>query len=284
MWRRTSSRALTTSKPATSADPSLGLVSVQSMLIVVVLPAPLGPRKPKTSPVPTSKFTPLTASKSPKRLRRSVTEMAAIRCTDGGLYSVRTMGVTPTEQSAQKACKRAEIVAAAVRIADAGGVDAGSMRRLGHARRGGRGGATMPPYPPAASKDELLDLMRDAVAAEMLLPEPLPEDWRAALRAIADRTRAAYEAHPWSLDAIPRRPRARINRLRHVEQSIGMAPRLGPAPETSRAVLLSIDDYVIGYCTRARSRQRMLDSLGPEGKEGPRHPRDPHPQGRARLD
>ena len=31
------------------------------------------------------------------------------------------------------------------------------------------------------SKDELIDLMRDAVAAEMLLPEPIPEDWRAAL-------------------------------------------------------------------------------------------------------
>ena len=41
----------TTSCPATSASPEVGLASVQSMLIVVVLPAPLGPRKPNTSPV-----------------------------------------------------------------------------------------------------------------------------------------------------------------------------------------------------------------------------------------
>ena len=190
------------------------------------------------------------------------------------------MSVTPTEQRAQKACKRAEIVAAAVRIADAEGVDAVSMRRLADEL----GVATMTPYTHVASKDELLDLMRDAVAAEMLLPEPLPEDWRAALRAIADRTRAAYEAHPWSLDAIPRRPRARINRLRHVEQSIGIVLRLGLAPETSRAVLLSIDDYVIGYCTRARARQRMLDSLGPEGKEALHHLHDPDPEVAAALD
>ena len=174
--------------------------------------------------------------------------IAAIRCTDARLYIVRAMSATPTQQSAQKTCKRTEIVTAAVRIADAEGVDAVSMRRLADEL----GVATMTPYTHVASKDELLDLMRDAVAAEMLLPEPLPEDWRAALRAIADRTRAAFEAHPWSLDATPRRPRARINRLRHVEQSIGIVRRLGLSPETSRAVLLSIDDYVIGYCSRAR--------------------------------
>jgi AcrR family transcriptional regulator len=190
------------------------------------------------------------------------------------------MSVMPTEQSAQRAYKRAEITAAAVRIADAEGVDAVSMRRLADEL----GVATMTPYTHVASKDELLDLMRDAVAAEMLLPEPLPEDWRAALRAIAERTRAAYEAHPWCLDATPRRPRARINRLRHVEQSIGIVLRLGLPSETSRAVLLSIDDYVIGYCTRARARQRMLDSLGPEGKDALRHLSDPDPEVAAALD
>jgi AcrR family transcriptional regulator len=190
------------------------------------------------------------------------------------------MDVAPTEQSTSKACKRAEIVTAAVRIADAEGVDAVSMRRLADEL----GVATMTPYTHVSSKDELLDLMRDAVAAEMLLPEPLPEDWRAALRAIAERTRAAYEAHPWSLDATPRRPRARINRLRHVEQSIGIVLRLGLPAETSRAVLLSIDDYVIGYCTRARARQRMLDSLGPEGKDALRHLHDPDPEVAAALD
>ncbi len=176
--------------------------------------------------------------------------------------------------------ERAEIVAAAVRIADADGVDAVSMRRLADEL----GVATMTPYTHVASKDELLDLMRDAVAGEMLLPEPLPEDWRAALRAIADRTRAAFEAHPWCLDTTPRRPRARINRLRHIEQSIDIVRRLGLPSEASRAVLLSIDDYVIGYCTRARARQRMLDSLGSEGKDALRHLSDPDPEVAAALD
>jgi hypothetical protein len=46
------------------------------MLMVVVLPAPLGPRKPKTSPLATSKLTPRTASTAPKVFLRSFTSIA----------------------------------------------------------------------------------------------------------------------------------------------------------------------------------------------------------------
>src|SRR3954466_3599535 len=67
MLRRTSSRSLVTSCPATCALPALGVISVQSMLIVVDLPAPLGPRKPNVSPLWTSRSIPRTASISPKR-------------------------------------------------------------------------------------------------------------------------------------------------------------------------------------------------------------------------
>ena len=176
-------------------------------------------------------------------------------------------------------CRRAEIVAAAVRIADAEGIEAVSMRRLATEL----GVATMTPYTHVESKDELLDLMRDAVAAEMLLPEPLPENWRSALRVIAHKTKDAFEAHPWSLDAIPRRPRARINRLRHVEQSVSIMVRLHVDPPTGRAILMSIDDYVMGYCMRARSRQRMLSSLTPEAKESLHSFRDPDPEVAAAL-
>src|SRR5436305_5393315 len=76
MLRRTSSRSRTTACPATRAPPAVGVVSVQSMLIVVVLPAPLGPRKPNTSPGATSKLTPRTACTSPKSLTSSLTSIA----------------------------------------------------------------------------------------------------------------------------------------------------------------------------------------------------------------
>src|SRR6059058_4592459 len=76
MLRRTSSRSVTMSWPATVAPPPVGRASVHSMLIVVDLPAPFGPRKPNVSPAAISKSMPRTASMSPKRLDSPETETA----------------------------------------------------------------------------------------------------------------------------------------------------------------------------------------------------------------
>src|ERR1039457_3794034 len=54
-------------KPATRASPEEGGSSVVSILIVVVLPAPLEPSKPKTSPALTARVTASTAVNAPKR-------------------------------------------------------------------------------------------------------------------------------------------------------------------------------------------------------------------------
>ena len=56
--------------------PDFGRRVPVSIRIVVVLPDPFGPRKPKTSPRGTSKSMPSTAVKSPKVLVRPRTEMA----------------------------------------------------------------------------------------------------------------------------------------------------------------------------------------------------------------
>src|SRR5258708_6827577 len=58
------------------------------MLIVVVLPAPLGPRKPNTSPGATSNSTPRTASISPKLLASPLTSIAASDILIFGKYAV----------------------------------------------------------------------------------------------------------------------------------------------------------------------------------------------------
>src|SRR5579862_5443147 len=57
-------------KPSSSIVPLVGLSSVVSILIVVVFPAPFGPRKAKISPCCTSKEMPFTAVKSPKVFTR----------------------------------------------------------------------------------------------------------------------------------------------------------------------------------------------------------------------
>src|SRR2546423_300744 len=84
MWRRTSSRSRTTSKPATRAVPPSGAASVHSMLRVVDLPAPLGPSNAKASPGATSMSMPPTAWTAPRRF--------SSRCA--------TTAGTPTKRSA----------------------------------------------------------------------------------------------------------------------------------------------------------------------------------------
>jgi len=65
MQARTSSGWVSTSKPATLALPAVARSSVQRIWMVVVLPAPLGPRNPKLSPGMTSRSMPRTASTRP---------------------------------------------------------------------------------------------------------------------------------------------------------------------------------------------------------------------------
>src|SRR5277367_6011310 len=68
-------------RPSSSIVPLVGFSSVVNILIVVVFPAPFGPRKAKISPCFTSKEIPFTAVKSPNVFTRfSARIMETILC------------------------------------------------------------------------------------------------------------------------------------------------------------------------------------------------------------
>jgi len=87
---------------------------------------------------------------------------------------------------------RAGITAAAVGIADREGLDAVSMRRV--AAELGTGAASLYRY--VETREDLLDLMTDAVGGEYLLPEP-SGDWLADLVAFGEQSRTIMLRHPW---------------------------------------------------------------------------------------
>src|SRR5688500_80930 len=70
-FRRTIAGSFTTSWPSTEAEPPSGRSRVARILIVVVLPAPFGPSRPKTEPFRICRSTPLSARVSPKFLTRA---------------------------------------------------------------------------------------------------------------------------------------------------------------------------------------------------------------------
>ena len=90
------------------------------------------------------------------------------------------------------AYSRADIAAAAVGIADADGIDAVSMRRVAAEL----GCGTMSLYNYVPRKDDLYELMVDAVSAEYDLSAPTG-DWRADLLDVARQARALMHRHPW---------------------------------------------------------------------------------------
>lgn len=82
---------------------------------------------------------------------------------------------TPRKNSApRRSLSREAIVAAALKILRAEGIDAVSMRRV--AGELDTGAASL--YAHVAGKDELLDLVFDQVMGEIPLPEPDPERWQ----------------------------------------------------------------------------------------------------------
>ena len=153
---------------------------------------------------------------------------------------------------------RDAIVAAGLAIADEEGLEAVSMRRV--AQRLGAGAMTLYSY--VANKDDLLDLMSDAVMGELVVAD-LSDDWREALRQIAQHTRGIFLAHGWLAELGRRRSSPGPNALMHFEQSLQAVSGLGLDPEQRMAVIAAVDDYVFGFVHRETEleRERERDGL-----------------------
>jgi AcrR family transcriptional regulator len=97
-----------------------------------------------------------------------------------------------TGRGPKPAFTRADVAAAAVRIADAQGLDGVSMRHVAAEL----GCGTMSLYNYVPRKEDLYELMVDAVGAEHDIEEPTG-DWRADMLRNAHQTRALMHRHPW---------------------------------------------------------------------------------------
>ncbi|QVJ02999.1 TetR/AcrR family transcriptional regulator C-terminal domain-containing protein [Nocardiopsis eucommiae] len=115
---------------------------------------------------------------------------------------------------------RDQITAAAVALADEGGLNAVSMRRV--AGRLGTGPASLYRY--VSTRSDLLDLMADAVTAEIDLDVPLSGDPVEDLTALATRAKRVHLSHPWLLD-LPTEPVPGPHGMDYLERALrALAP------------------------------------------------------------
>jgi AcrR family transcriptional regulator len=105
-------------------------------------------------------------------------------------------------------------------------------------------------YTYISSKDELLDLMADAVVSEVLVEQVLPEDWRAAVETIAIQSHKVFVAHPWLAVLSQQRPDLGPNALHHAEQMLAAIAPLDLPPEEAWEVLFLLNDYTLGHAVR----------------------------------
>jgi AcrR family transcriptional regulator len=143
------------------------------------------------------------------------------------------------------ALSREEIVRAAMNVADAEGPDAINMRRIARELNSG----TMSLYWHIRSKEELLDLMIDAIVGEPEVPEP-SGDWRADLRAIACSTRDTLHRHRWAVNFMGGRPPLGPKSLRNLERALSVLDGLGLDQGTAMTTLVAVNTYVLGAVLR----------------------------------
>lgn len=115
---------------------------------------------------------------------------------------------------AKRAPAAADVVLAAMTVADVEGLGALSMRRIAT----DLGIPTMSLYRHVRNRDDLLTRMLDAALAQSPLPDPLPDDWRARAETCARTMWDAFQRHPWAAHAMSMtRPQAVPHALLHTE-------------------------------------------------------------------
>ena len=187
----------------------------------------------------------------------------------GHVQRHRARGTQPPRRD--RGLSRAEIVRAAIAVADAEGPEAISMRRIARELDAG----AMSLYWHVASKEELLDLMLDHIEAEIEVPEP-SGDWRADLNSFAHRTRAALKRHRWAVEFIGSRPPSGPNDVRNLERLLSLIDGTGAENDVRLVfgIFSTVATFVIGAVIREaqevrfqRAQERAEANLTPEEVE-----------------
>jgi AcrR family transcriptional regulator len=140
-----------------------------------------------------------------------------------------------------------DIVEIAVRIADAEGLDAVSMRRI--AERLGVGAMTLYTYIPA--KSDLFDLMYDRVVGQHAPEFPVGGDWRANLERVARGQWDIYQRHHWFAQLPWTRVPLGPNILDAYERAMSVVAGLGLSGKEMTEIITLVSSYVHGAARSA---------------------------------
>jgi AcrR family transcriptional regulator len=134
------------------------------------------------------------------------------------------------------------VLRAAVELADQGGLEAVSMRRLGQVLRV----EAMSLYKHVRDKGDLLDGIADLVMSEFEIPAP-DLDWKMAIRRSAISAHRVLLRHAWASSLIESRVSGGPARLRYVEAVLGVLAGAGFATPTVVRAIMALDSHTYGF-------------------------------------
>lgn len=137
---------------------------------------------------------------------------------------------------------RERILRTALRLADEGGLNALSMRKVAQEL----GVRAMSLYNHVANKDDMIDGIVDRVIGEIELPR-FDLDWKMAMRQRAFSAHEVLLKHPWAAMAIMSRINVGPAMLRYVDTTIGCLREAGFSWEMADHAWNAIDSHIYGF-------------------------------------
>ncbi|GHE77124.1 hypothetical protein GCM10018785_51730 [Streptomyces longispororuber] len=165
----------------------------------------------------------------------------------------------------QPALSREQIVAEALALLDAEGLEALSMRKLG--TRLNAGATSL--YTHVSNKDEIIELVVDRVYGEIDVPVPASashEDWRAAALGFGENVREVLLRHIWIASVLGELGMANLgpNMMRLTEDMLALFETRGFDLESCDIAVKTIWGYVIGIAT---TEAAYLTTLARSGRD-----------------
>lgn len=147
---------------------------------------------------------------------------------------------------------RTRIVQAALRVADAEGLAAVTMRRV--ATELGTGAMSL--YRHVPGKEALVSLMIDEVLGEEAVPSQPSGDWRGDLRTLASSMWDFIQRHPWYPEAVMERPPITPRGVAAFEFALSILDDTG-LPLNERAVIVvTVSGTVLRAAQNAAAEER----------------------------
>jgi len=154
---------------------------------------------------------------------------------------------------------RDELVRTGIALADADGLTGVSMRRVATTL----GIATMSVYRHVSGRDELVNLMLDAVLGEDPLPRRRPAGWRGRCATAAAHLWRTCQRHPWAAQALSMtRPQSIPNGMDYTEWLLAAFDGYGLDLDTRFRLGLSVLLYVRGLAVNIEPELRARQDTG----------------------